>query len=94
VSLQNSGSQPVTFPADCPVYLEWGADSTRAFAKELHVLNCRPVGTIAPAQSVRFAMQIPVPSGTQPGQYDLRWEFVGASGVFVRQGKATVTISG
>jgi hypothetical protein len=94
VSLQNSGSQPVTFPADCPVYLEWGADGTRAFAKELHVLNCRPVGTIAPAQSVRFAMQIPVPSGTQPGQYDLRWEFVGASGVFVRQGKATVTISG
>jgi hypothetical protein len=39
-------------------------------------------------------MQIPVPSGTQPGQYDLRWEFVGASDVFVRQGKATVTISG
>jgi hypothetical protein len=94
VSLQNSGSQPVIFPADCPVYLEWEADSTRAFAKGLYLLNCRPVGTIAPGQSVRFAMQIPVPSGTQPGHYDLRWEFVGARDVFVRQGKATVTVSG
>ncbi|TME80431.1 MAG: DUF4232 domain-containing protein [Chloroflexi bacterium] len=94
VTLQNAGSQPVVFPAECPVYLEWAASSTRAFAKESHVLNCRPVGTIAPAQSVRFAMQIPVPSGTQPGLYDLRWMFVGSLGLNPSQGKATVTVSG
>jgi hypothetical protein len=94
VTLQNTGSQPVVFPADCPVYLEWATDSTRAFAKELHILNCRPVGTIAPAQSVRFAMQIPVPAGTQPGPYDLRWMFVGSLGLNPSQGKATVTVSG
>jgi len=94
VTLQNTGSQPVVFPADCPIYLQWAADSTRAFAKDLHILNCRPVGSIAPAQSVRFAMQMTVPSGTQPGQYDLRWQFVGMAGFGVRQGKATVTVSG
>ena len=94
VTLQNTGSQPVVFPADCPVYLEWAADSTRALAKEAHVLNCRAVGTIAPGQSVRFAMQTSVPSGTQPGPYDLRWQFVGMADLTVRQGKATVTVSG
>ncbi len=94
VILQNTGSEPVAFPTDCPVYLEWAADSTRAFAKEPHVLNCRPVGTIAPGQSARFAMQIPVPSGTQPGLYDLRWQFVGMADLAVRQGKATVTVKG
>jgi len=94
VTLQNSGSQPVVFPAECPVYLEWAASSTRAFAKEPHVLNCRPVGSIAPGQSVRFAMQIPVPSGTQPGRYDLRWMFVGSLGLNPSQGKAAVTVSG
>jgi hypothetical protein len=94
VTLQNTGRQPVVFPGDCPIYLEWASDGTRAFAKEPHILNCRPAGSIAPGQSVRFAMQIPVPSGTQPGPYDLRWQFVGMPGPELRQGKATVTVSG
>ena len=94
VTLQNTGNQPVVFPADCPIYLEWASDATRAFAKEPHILNCRPAGTIAPAQSVRFAMQIPVPSGTQPGPYDLRWQFVGMLAPEPHQGKATITVSG
>jgi len=93
VTLQNTGSQPFTFLADCPAYLEWASDSTRAFAKEPHILNCRPVGTMAPGRSVRFAMQIPVPPGTQPGPYDLRWQFVGTADLTV-QGKATVTVKG
>jgi uncharacterized protein DUF4232 len=93
VTLQNTGSQLFAFPTDCPVYLEWASDSRRAFAKEPHILNCRPVGTIAPGGSVRFAMQIPVPSGTQPGPYDLRWMFVGSL-LNPSQGKATVTVSG
>ena len=94
VTLQNTGNQPVVFPADCPIYLEWASDATRAFAKEPHILNCRPAGSIAPGQSVRFAMQIPVPSGTQPAPYDLRWQFVDLPGPELRQGKATVTVSG
>jgi hypothetical protein len=94
VTLQNTGNQPVVFPADCPVYLEWASDATRAFAKEPHILNCRPAGSIAPGQAVRFAMQIPVPSGTQPAPYDLRWQFVDLPGTELRQGKATVTVSG
>ncbi len=94
VTLQNTGTKPVVFPPDCPVYLEWATDSTRAFAKEPHILNCRPVGTIAPAQSVRFAMQIAVPSATELGHYDLRWQFVGMLGLNPSQGKATVTVSG
>jgi hypothetical protein len=94
VTLQNTGTEPVIFPPDFPVYLEWAADSTRAFAKEPHILNCRPVGTIAPAQSVRFAMQIAVPARTQPGQYDLRWQLVRTLDLNMPQGKATVTVSG
>jgi len=88
VTLQNTGSQPVVFPADCPIYLEWAS-----FAKEPHILNCRPVGTIAPGRSVRFDMQIPVPMGTRPGRYDLRWEFVGVLDLG-RQGQAAVTVTG
>jgi Protein of unknown function (DUF4232) len=93
VTLQNTGSQPFAFPTACPVYLEWASDSARAFAKEPHLLNCRPAGTIAPGRSVRFAMQIPVPAGTQPGPYELRWQFVGTADLRA-QGKATVTVKG
>src|SRR6266576_4168315 len=93
VTLQNTGSQQFAFPTDCPVYLEWASDSTRGVAKEPHILNCRLAGTIAPGRSARFAMQIPVPSGTQPGPYELRWQFVGSADL-MGQGKATVTVKG
>src|SRR5205823_5064208 len=76
----------VSFPA--------GGSSPRGVAKEPHILNCRPAGTIAAGRSVRFAMQIPVPKGTQPGPYDLRWQFVGMADLTLRQGKATVTVKG
>src|SRR6266851_913475 len=94
VSLQNSGSQPIVFPADCPVYGQWAADSTKAFAKDFYLLNCRPVGTVASGQSVRFAMQMAVPSATGPGQYTLTWQIVRTLDLNMTQGKAIVTVGG
>ena len=76
VTLSNGSSQPFHFPSECPSYIEWGADSTSAFGKEVHILNCAPVPVIEPAQSVRFAMEIQVAAGTDPGKYALRWQFV------------------
>ena len=77
LTLSNSSSQPFQFPGECPSYIEWGADSSAAFGKEVHILNCTPVPLIAPAQSVRFAMEIQVAAGTAPGTYALRWQFIG-----------------
>jgi hypothetical protein len=93
-TLRNTGSQPVTFPADCPVYGQWAANSSKAFAKDFYVLNCRPVGTMAPGQSVRFAMQVAVPIGTEPGQYTLYWQIVRTLDLNMSNGKATITVSG
>ncbi len=94
VTLRNTDTQPVVFPADCPVYGQWAADSTQAFAKDFYLLNCRPVGTIAPGQSVRFAMQMAVPSATGPGQYTLTWQIVGGLDLNMPQGKAALTVIG
>jgi hypothetical protein len=94
VTLRNTGSEPITFPADCPVYGQWAADSTQAFAKDFYVLNCRPVGTIAPGQSVRFAMQVAVPVGTEPGPYTLYWHIVRTLDLNMPNGKATITVAG
>jgi uncharacterized protein DUF4232 len=75
VRLDNVGKDPVVFSAICPIYIEWAASSSGAFAKELHVLNCAPVGNIAPGASVAFAMEISVPR-TAAGGYTLVWRFV------------------
>jgi Protein of unknown function (DUF4232) len=57
VVLTNRGHRPFTFGRSCPVYTEqWGLAPAQAF-----VLNCRPVGSIGPGRSVRFAMRIQVP---------------------------------
>ena len=92
VTLQNTGTEAVVFPTECPTYGEWGANSVQAFAKDFYVLNCRPVGSIAPGQSVRFAMQITVPSGTEPGIYTLSWQFVGVLDLNKTHGQAIVTV--
>jgi hypothetical protein len=65
VTLRNPTSRPYRF-AKCPVYVEelGGAKALvaqRGIAKEIHFLNCRNVGAIAPGQSVTFAMEIHVP---------------------------------
>jgi hypothetical protein len=38
------------------------------------VLNCRPVGTIAPRATVLFAMQISVPAAGRLGIGTLTWQ--------------------
>lgn len=92
VTLSNSSSQTFQFPSECPSYIEWGADSTAAFGKEVHVLNCTPVALIAPAQSVRFAMEIQVAAGTAPGKYALRWQFIPPIGLSISNASVDVTV--
>ncbi len=93
VRLENVGKEPIAFP-DCPTYGEWAANGSTAFAKDFYVLNCRPVGAIAPGQSVRFAMEIPVPSGTAPGQYTLYWTFVNTLDLAKPTGKVVLSVTG
>lgn len=58
IVLTNRSAKPFRFGRTCPAYTEdWGG-LVRAQA---YVLNCRTVGSIAPRQSVRFAMRIRVP---------------------------------
>ena len=58
VVLTNRARRTFRFGRKCPVYTEGfgGLASQQAY-----VLNCRPVGSIAPGRSVRFAMRIRVP---------------------------------
>jgi hypothetical protein len=57
VVLTNRSRRLFTFGRGCPVYTEqWGLAQPQAF-----VLNCRPVGSIGPGRSARFAMRILVP---------------------------------
>jgi uncharacterized protein DUF4232 len=58
VVLTNVGRKPFRFGRTCPAYTEGFGGLRRLQA---YVLNCRPVGSIAPGRSVRFAMRIRVP---------------------------------
>jgi Protein of unknown function (DUF4232) len=57
VVLTNRSRSPFTFGRSCPVYTE----EIGLAPAQAYVLNCRPVGSIGPRQSVRFAMRIHVP---------------------------------
>lgn len=58
VVLTNTSRRSFRFGRKCPVYTEGfgGLASQQAY-----VLNCRPVGSLAPGGSARFAMRIHVP---------------------------------
>jgi hypothetical protein len=56
VVLTNHGTKPFSFGRTCPAYYEGFGLRPAAY-----ILNCHPVGTIAPHRGVRFAMQIFVP---------------------------------
>jgi hypothetical protein len=58
VVLTNIGTKPFRFGKTCPAYTEGFGGLRRLQA---YVLNCRPVGSIAPGRSVRFAMRIHIP---------------------------------
>ncbi|MEJ3743977.1 DUF4232 domain-containing protein [Actinomycetes bacterium KLBMP 9797] len=66
VTLLNSGPQPHHLDP-CPRFTQQ-LESTR----ETHRLNCA-VSTIAPHQSVRFAMRLAVPADAAPGDRKLNW---------------------
>ena len=65
----------------------------KAFAKDFYLLNCRPVGAIGPGQSVRFAMEIPVPSVTAAGQYTLYWTFLDTFDLTKPIGKVVLSVT-
>ena len=94
VSLENVGQAPIIFPADCPIYGEWAANSSAAFAKDFYVLNCGPVPAVQPGQSVRFAMEISVPRGTATGQYTLVWTFVRTLDLTMPVGRVALSVTG
>jgi hypothetical protein len=76
IALTNTSSRPFHFGAACPTYVESVDLDT---GSELHVLNCRPVGTMRPAARVVFEMRIRVPPGVRPGKHPLTWELTPAS---------------
>jgi Protein of unknown function (DUF4232) len=71
VVLTNTGATTFHFAsARCPVYLE---QVVPAPAQE-YVLNCRPIGAIAPHASVRFEMKAAIPSGIRAGLTLVSWD--------------------
>jgi hypothetical protein len=77
VTVRNTSRRPYRF-AQCPVYVEQLGTAKallaqRGIAKEIHFLNCRSIGAIAPGQSVTFAMEIRVPPTLKAGDL-LEWQ--------------------
>ena len=71
VAVTNTGTRPFRFAStSCPTYIEQLEDAPA----QAYVLNCRPVGAIAPHASVVFAMQIDVPAKTRAGNNSLTWD--------------------
>lgn len=73
VALRNTGTTPFRF-ARCPLYLEtlnrWFITGGH---EETYVLNCHPVGAIAPGKLAYFAMELHVPKDQPLGQNYLGW---------------------
>jgi hypothetical protein len=68
VVVTNTGTRPFRFGARCPAYVQ-------DFGTQVaYVLNCHPAGAIAPGASVRFAMQVDVPSQQKLGYAAIGWE--------------------
>jgi Protein of unknown function (DUF4232) len=75
VELSNPTSRAIDLQR-CPSYVEvLGNPSARA--KETYALNCAPVDTIQPSDSVRFEMRIQVPSQATTGQVNISWSLAG-----------------
>ena len=77
VTVRNTSRRPYRF-AQCPVYVEQLGTAKallagRGIAKEIHFLNCRGVGAIAPGASVTFAMEIRVPTTLKAADL-LEWQ--------------------
>lgn len=75
VALRNTGTRPFRF-ARCPLYLEiLGAPLSGITPghEETYILNCHPVGAIAPKKLAYFAMELHVPRDEPLGQNYLGW---------------------
>jgi hypothetical protein len=68
VVLRNTSRKPFRFPR-CPLYVE-----SIGQAAEIHLLNCRPAGTLRPGGSATFAMELRVPKRLRRGRNELFWE--------------------
>jgi hypothetical protein len=68
VILRNTSRKPFRF-THCPLYLE-----SLGRAAEIHLLNCRPAGTLRPGGSATFAMKLRVPKQLRRGGNELFWE--------------------
>jgi|GEM_PF-1518186 len=69
VVLENRGSSVFRFGATCPSYTE----SVGGSKDVAYVLNCHPVGSIAPGKSVRFTMRARLPRTPRDNNVQLLW---------------------
>jgi hypothetical protein len=76
ISLTNTSRRTLRFGTTCPTYAE-GTGLGQPF--ELHLLNCRPVGSILPQQRVVFEMRIRIPSKAPLGRDALTWTLAPAT---------------
>lgn len=86
MTLRNTSKKPFRF-ARCPVYVE-----SVGSARETYVLNCHPVGVLAPGETAKFAMQFRVPSTLRIGR--LLWVEVGLGTANPPNGSVPVTLTG
>ena len=71
VALTNTAATTFRFArTSCPIYIEQVVPG----AAQVYVLNCRPVGSIAPHARVLFAMEYVIPTRLHLGYSSLTWE--------------------
>jgi hypothetical protein len=98
VTLRNTSSEPLPFGPSCPAFVQVlvfpsGSSATgKDGVKDVYLLNCAPVASIAAGAAVSFAMQLSVPVTAQPGPATLKWLLIG-SWAQGRTSQAQMTIS-
>lgn len=70
VALTNVSRRPFRFRG-CPVYVQ---QLVPRGPRELYVLNCRPIATLAPGERAVFAMVLRVPASAPVGPNGLAWQ--------------------
>jgi hypothetical protein len=90
VTLSNVSGAPFHFDR-CPPYREAMDTVPRKQVLGMYLLNCVPVGTLASAGTVTFAMVLEIPADAPTGLQELSWRY----GTFLTDGSAmtAVTIS-
>ena len=76
LGLRNVSRRRFRFGPMCPTYVE-GAGL--GLPGELHLLNCRPVGTLSPGERVVFEMRVRIPATAPLGRDGLIWVLAPAS---------------